>query len=87
MHVDAINVPGLDRALLRPQQDAAEWIVANLAREVGVRAVFLTGSLAAGAGDAHSDVDLLVHIDPWKRGDLWGRWQRIVPRPNAPILD
>jgi predicted nucleotidyltransferase len=47
-----------------PQRDTIGAVAATLWQQAGVIAVWLGGSLARGAGDAYSDVDLRVAVVP-----------------------
>jgi predicted nucleotidyltransferase len=45
-----------------PQQRRLHTVVGDLWRDPAVAALWLGGSLARGAGDAHSDVDLRIAV-------------------------
>ena len=76
-----------DDESIQPQHQVVSRVLANLKREPGVRAVSLTGSLAKGTGDAYSDIDLIVGVDPYYTADIWANRHQISAISQHAILD
>jgi predicted nucleotidyltransferase len=69
MDLDLTRLPAL------PQSSTIRWLAPCLWQRHGVVAVWLGGSLASGAGDQYSDIDLRVAVAPedlrdWEAPDL-----------------
>ncbi len=69
------------------QRDVLMAVAERFAKHPAVRDLRLIGSLAAGTADRHSDVDLLVRVDPGCLGTLWGARVALVASRVPSVLD
>ena len=72
-----------------PHADLIRHMAVQCAADSSIQAVWVVGSLAAGLGDAYSDVDFRIGVKPRQIGDKWTNpdWDNYLPiRPVADYL-
>lgn len=83
--MDDVNLGLLERG---PHAQLIRAIGTRCAADPGIQAVWVGGSLASGTGDAYSDIDLRIAVEPGQVGE-WASpdWQRYLPlRPCGGLL-
>jgi hypothetical protein len=72
-----------------PHADLIRHMAMRCAADSAIQAVWVCGSLAAGLGDAYSDVEFRIGVKPGQIGDKWRNpdWDSYLPiRPVADDL-
>lgn len=77
MTMEDMDLGPLDRA---PHAQLIRDIATRCATDPDIQAVWVGGSLASGTGDAYSDIDLRIAVEPGQV-DGWANpdWQRYLP--------
>lgn len=69
-----------------PQHALVDRVTRHLAADQRVRGLWLTGSLGAGAGDEHSDVDMFLLVHEAALPSYAGAWLTDVAPAYEPLL-